>query len=58
MLGISVLYAGVYGNYKVTLSWHYGENTIAFDVSARQRRKNQSLKSGHSGIAADVSMKS
>lgn len=58
MLGISVLYAEVYGNYKVTLSWHYGENTIAVNIHARQRRKNQSLKSGHSGIAVDVSMKS
>ena len=58
MLGISFLYAEVYGNYKVTLSWHYGENTIAVNIHARQRRKNQSLESGHRGIAVDVSVKS
>jgi len=58
MLGISILYAEVYGNYKATISWHYGENTIAVNIHARQRRKNQRLESWHSGIAVDVSVKS
>lgn len=57
MLGISFLYAEVYGNYKVTLSWHYGENTIAVNIHARQRR-NLRLESWYSRTAIDVSVKS